>query len=184
LQQVIGYLDFPPDYVDAYGRTSGYYQQPGGIARGVEFSAEAHPTRKTNLKGSYVYTNARDRQSQYYTGMMVDPIRTPRISPQMFTAVATQQVTKRFDLALDFAGGSSYLYPLYGFDASFNYQPFAYRFAGPKLLGLSGGYTVILSERIAARFYGRVSNALNQNYYADGFATPGREAIGGVRFSF
>jgi outer membrane receptor protein involved in Fe transport len=51
-------------------------------------------------------------------------------------------------------------------------------------LGLSGGYALPLNERLTLRFYGRVSNTLNQNYFADGFATPGREALGGIRFSF
>jgi vitamin B12 transporter len=184
LQQVIGYLDFAPGYTDVYGRTSGYHPQPGGMARGAELSADVHPTRKMSVKGSYVYTNARDRVSQYYTGMPVDPVQTPRISPQMFTLVATQQVTKRIDMALDFAGGSSYLYPLYGFDAAFNYQPFAYRFAGPRLLGLSAAYTIPLGERITARLYTRVSNTLGQQYYADGFATPGRWAVAGLRLAF
>ena len=184
LQQVIGYASFPPNYSDVYGRTAGYYALPGGIARGLELSADVRPTRKTSVKGSYVYTNARDRMSQYYTGTAIDPLQTPRISPQMFTVVATQQVTKRVDAALDFTGGSSYLYPIYGYDAEFNYQPFAYRFAGPKLLGLSAGYTVPLGERLTARFYTRVSNVLGQNYFAEGFATPGRWAVGGVRLSF
>jgi outer membrane receptor protein involved in Fe transport len=184
LQQVIGYASFPPNYTDVYGRTAGYYPLPGGIARGVELSADVHPTRKTSVKASYVYTNARDRESQYYTGTAIDPIETPRISPQVFTAVASQQLTERIDLAMDFSGGSSYLYPIYGYDASFNYQPFAYRFAGPKLLGLSAGYTLPIGERITARFYARVSNALNQNYYAEGFVTPGRWAVGGLRLSF
>ncbi len=184
LQRVIGYLDFPPTYVDVYGRTAGYEQLLGGIARGAELSADVHPNRKTNIKASYVYTNARDRQSQFYTGTTVDPVQTPRISPQMFTLVATQQITRRIDAALDFVGGSSYLFPLYGYDASFNYQPFAYRFSGPHLLGLSGGYTVPVGERVTARFYGRISNTLNENYYADGFATPGRWAVAGIHFSF
>jgi outer membrane cobalamin receptor len=150
----------------------------------VELSADVRPTRKTSVKGSYVYTNARDRISQYYTGAAIDPVQTPRISPQMFSVVATQQVTKRIDMAVDFSGGSSYLYPIYGYDASFNYQPFAYRFAGPKLLGLSAAYTVPLGERLTARFYTRVSNALGQDYYAEGFATPGRWAVGGIRLAF
>ncbi len=184
LQQVIGYASFPPNYSDVYGRTAGYYALPGGMARGVELSAEVRPTRKTSVKGSYVYTNARDRMSQYYTGTAVDPLQTPRISPQVFTVVATQQVTKRMDVALDFTGASSYLYPIYGYDAAFNYQPFAYRFAGAKLLGLSAGYTVPLGERLTARFYTRVANVLGQNYYAEGFATPGRWAVGGVKLSF
>lgn len=184
LQQVIGYLSFPPTYVDAYGRSSGYYPEPGGIARGAELSVDVHPTRKTNIKASYVYTNARDRVSQYYTGLAVDPVQTPRISPQVFTVVATQQLTKRIDLALDFEGASSYLYPLYGFDSSFNFQPFAYRFAGPKLLGLAAGYSIPINDRFTARLYTRISNTLNQNYYADGFTTPGRWAVAGVRLSF
>jgi hypothetical protein len=134
------------------------------MARGAELSADIRPTRKTSVKASYTYTNARDRQSQFFAGTAVDPVQTPRISPQMFTVVATQQVTKRIDGALDFTGGSSYLFPLYGYDASFNYQPFAYRFA--------------------VRFYTRVSNALGQNYFAEGFATPGRWAVGGIRVGF
>jgi outer membrane cobalamin receptor len=154
------------------------------MARGLEISADVRPTRKTNIKGSYVYTNARDRESQYYTGTAVDPVQTPRISPHMFTLVATQQLSKRFDMALDFVGGSSFLFPLYGYDAAFNYQPFAYRFAGPELLGLSGGYTLLLNDRLSVRFYGRVSNTLDQNYYAAGFQTPGRWAVGGAHFSF
>ena len=184
LQQVIGYIDLPPGYVDLYGRYSGYHQLPGGIARGLELSADVHPSRKTNIKGSYVYTNARDRDSQYYTATAVDPVQTPRISPQMFTVVATQQWNKHVDMALDFVGGSSYLYPLYGYDSSFNYQPFAYRFAGPRQLGLAGGYTFAMNDRVTVRFYGRISNTLNQNYYADGFQTPNRWAVGGLRFSF
>jgi outer membrane receptor protein involved in Fe transport len=184
LQRVIGYLNFPPGYSDAYGRTGGYYPAPGGMARGVELSADVHPTRKTSIMASYVYTNARDRVSQFYTGTSVDPLQTPRISPQMFTVVATQQVTKRIDAALDFAGGSSYLYPLYGFDAAFNYQPFAYRFNGPRLLGLSAGYSLSMGERMTARFYTRISNTLGEKYYEDGFATPGRWAVAGIRFQF
>ena len=184
LQQVIEYLNFPPSYVDVYGRTGGYYETKGGTARGVELSADVHPSRKTSIKASYVYTNARDRNSQYYTGTAVDPVQTPRVSPQMFTVVATQQMTKRVDVAMDFVGGSSYLYPLFGYDASFNYQPFAYRFEGPRLLGLAAGYTVSFGDRFKARFYGRLSNTLNQTYYADGFATPGRWAVGGLRLSF
>jgi hypothetical protein len=181
---VIGYLDFPPGYIDAYGRTGGYYPTPGGISRGVELSADFRPTRKTSVMGSYVYTNARDRVSQYYTGTSIDPVQTPRISPHMFSVIATQQVGKRIDFALDFTGSSSYLYPLYGYDASFNYQPFAYRFNGPKLLGLSGGYSLPLNDRMSLRFYTRISNALNQQYYEDGFATPGLWAVGGIRLAF
>jgi hypothetical protein len=91
------------------------------------------------------------------------------------TLIATQRLGRHIDLALDFAGGSDYLYPLYGY---------AYQFAGPRQLGLSAGYAMHLTERIAARFYLRVSNALDQDFYEDGFRTPPRWAVGGLRISF
>jgi hypothetical protein len=95
--------------------------------------------------------------------------------------VATQQLTPRIDLSMDFDGGSSYLFPLYGnaFTATT-----AFRFDGPRQLGIAGGYVLPIGERVRLRFYGRLSNALNQDYYEDGFRTPQRWAVGGIRFSF
>ncbi|MGI9073433.1 MAG: TonB-dependent receptor [Bryobacteraceae bacterium] len=181
LQQVIGYLDFPPGYLDPYGRKGGYYNTGGGIARGVELSGDFHPSRNTTVFASYTYTNARDRTSQYYTGTGVDPLQSPRILPDTVTIVATQQFGSHFDAAMDFEAGSDYLYPLYGLSPlSSN----AYRFAGPRQLGLSAGYSTGLSERASARFYIRVSNALDQDFYEDGFRTPGRWAVAGIHFSF
>jgi vitamin B12 transporter len=181
LQQVIGFLNFPPGYVDPYGRTGGYYNTGGGIARGVELSGDFHPSRTTTVFASYTYTNARDRTSQYYTGTGVDPLQSPRILPNMVTIVATQQFGTHIDAAMDFEGGSDYLYPLYGL------SPFAsnaYRFDGPRQLGVSVGYSFHLNERTSARFYARISNALDQNYYEDGFLTPRRWAVAGIHFGF
>jgi hypothetical protein len=79
------------------------------------------------------------------------------------------------EAALDFVGGSDFLYPLYGL---------AYRFDGPRQLGLSTSYTVPLTDRLNMRLYARVSNTLDQQYYDDGYLTPQRWAVGGVRFSF
>lgn len=181
LQSVIGFLYFPPGFVDPYGRSGGYYNTPGAISRGVEVSGEFHPSRATSVLASYTYTNALDRASQYYTGTAVSPLQTPRILPHNVTLVATQQVGKRIDLGMDFEGGSSYLYPLYAY---FGFEPQAYRFPGPRLLGLNAGYTQTFSERFTARYYVRASNALNQNYFEDGFRTPRRWLVGGIRFGF
>ncbi len=178
LQQVIGYLSFPPGYVDQYGRTGGYYNTGGGISRGVEISAELHPARQTTVSASYTYTNPKDRVSEYYTGTTFDPLQRPGIMPQMFTLVATQQFGSRIDVAADFKAGSSYLYPLYGLEG------YAYRFDGPRLLGISGGYTIPVNERVSVRMYVRVSNALGQHFFDEGFPTPGRWAVGGLHLSF
>jgi iron complex outermembrane receptor protein len=175
LQHVITYLDFPPGYSDPYGRTGGYSGATGGMSRGVELSGDFHPTRNTNVFATYTYTNAEDLQSEYYTGLSYAPLQIPRILPNQVSIVATQQLGKHADLGLDFLGGSSFLYPLYGY---------AYRFDGPRQLGLDAGYSLSFTEKSNVRFYVRVSNALNQNYYDDGFHTPQRWAVGGIHFSF
>ncbi|MDQ2843324.1 MAG: TonB-dependent receptor, partial [Acidobacteriota bacterium] len=182
LQQVIGFLDFPADYLDPYSRYSGYYNTGGGISRGVELSGEFRPTAKTTVNASYAYTNARDRTSQYYTGTLVDPLQTARILPHDVKVVALQQLGKHLDLSMDFEDGSSYLYPLYGYP--YHLFGYAYQFEGPRQLGLVAGYTLNPTERIATRFYVRVSNVLDQNYYENAFRTPGRWAVAGIRLSF
>lgn len=178
LQQIIGYLSFPPGYVDIYGRTGGYYNTGGGIARGAELSAELHPSRKTSISASYTYTNSKDRVSEFYTGTAFDPLQRPGVIPHLFSVVATQRFGSRIDVAADFEAGSAYLYPLYGL------EPYAYHFAGPRLLGISGGYTIPVSDRVSLRIYARVSNALNQDYFEEGFFTPRRWAVAGLHFAF
>ncbi len=175
LQQIIGFLNFPPAYVDPYGRSAGYYDTGGGISRGVELSGEFHPTRHASVFGSYTFVNAKDRMSQYYTGTTVSPLQTPIVLPHGVSLIATQQLGKHLDVALDFQGGSDYLYPLYGY---------AYRFPGPRQLGLSAGFTTSIKDRFETRFYVRVSNALDQAYFEEGFETPPRWAVGGIHFTF
>jgi vitamin B12 transporter len=175
LQREIGFFDFPPSYVDPYGRTAGYYDERGGIARGVEVSGEFRPSSKTLLTASYTYTNAQDRVSQYYTGTNISPLETPRIFRDAVTVTAMRNLGRHIDLAMDFQGGSDFLYPLYGY---------AFQFNGPRQLGISGGYSHSFRDRYSARFYFRVSNALNQNYFEDGFQTPHRWAIAGIHFAY
>lgn len=181
LQQVVGYEDFPPTYIDPYGRTSGYYNTGGGMSRGVEVTTEIRPSRRTLIQASYTYTNAKDVTSEYYTGTGVDPLQMARVMPNEFKVVATHQLGHHVDLAMDFVGASSYLFPLYGYDFS---ASTAYLFPGLRQLGIAGGYTRALGERLTARFYTRISNALDQDYYQDGFRTPGIWAVGGVHLSF
>ncbi len=175
LQNVVAFLNFPPGYVDPYGRTGGYEDTPGGISRGVEVSGDFRPTRKTAVFATYTYTSSKDIQSEYYTGLPYAPLQTPRILPNQVSIVATQQLGKHADLGMDFLGGSNFLYPLYGY---------AYEFPGPRQLGLDAGYSLSFTEKASARFYVRVSNALDQNYYENGFHTPQRWAVGGIHFSF
>src|SRR5581483_557086 len=175
LEHVITFLDFPPGYVDPFGRTGGYGSTPGGMSRGVELSGEFHPTRKTSVFATYTYTNAKDLQSEYFTGLPYAPLQTPRILPNQVSIIATQQIGKHVDLGMDFLAGSKFFYPLYGY---------AYQFDGPRQLGLDAGYSLNFAERMGARFYLRVSNTLDQSYYEDGFHAPQRWAVGGIHLSF
>jgi iron complex outermembrane receptor protein len=175
LQHVITYLSFPPGYVDPFGRSGGYSGAPGGISRGAEFSGDFRPTRKTSVFATYTYTNSKDIQSEYYTGLPYAPLQTPRILANQVSIIATQQFGKHVDLGMDFLGGSNFLYPLYGY---------AYQFTGPRQLGLDGGYSLNFTEKTSARFYFRISNALDQNFYENGFHTPQRWAVGGIHLAF
>jgi len=175
LQHVIMFLDFPPGYVDPYGRTGGYSGTAGGISRGVELSGDFHPARRTTVFATYTYTNAKDLQSEYFTGLPYAPLQMPRILPNQVSIIATQQIGKHVDLGMDFLAGSKFFYPLYGY---------AYQFDGPRQLGLDAGYSLNFAERMGARFYLRVSNTLDQSYYEDGFHAPQRWAVGGIHLSF
>jgi vitamin B12 transporter len=177
LQQVISYdtLGIITPATDPYGRFGGYFNTGGGLAHGVELNGEFRPARSTLVQASYTYTNAIDRTSQFATGTAINPIQTPRIIPHTFTFRASQEVAKNLELAADFVGGSHFLYPIYGS---------AFRFDGPRQLGLSANYAIPLTDRVGMRLYTRVWNTLGQNYFEDGFQTPGRWAVGGIRLSF
>jgi iron complex outermembrane receptor protein len=177
LQQVISFdtLGIITPVTDPFGRFGGYFNTGGGLSRGVEVSAQLRPTRKTFIQAAYTYTNSVDRTSEFSTGTGSDPIQRPRILPHTVTLRATQQLTRNFEIGADFLGGSNFLFPLYGL---------AYRFDGPRQLGLSANYTVPISDRVNLRFYTRVSNTLDQKYFEDAFQTPGRWAVGGFRVSF
>jgi vitamin B12 transporter len=177
LQQVISFdtLGLITPATDPYSRFGGYFNTGGGLAHGVETSAEIRPTGRTTIEAAYTYTNARDRRSQFNTQTGSNPIQTPRIFPHTVTFRASQDITKRLEIGADFVAGSHFLYPLSGR---------AYRFEGPRQLGLSANYTIPVTERVSVRLYTRVWNALDQNYFEDGYQTPRRWAVGGLRIIF
>jgi iron complex outermembrane receptor protein len=173
LQQVIAFdssgLITPA--TDPFGRSSGYRNTGGGIARGVELSGEARPRRGTQLRASYTYTNARDKYSEFADGTL----QIPRITPNSFSLVALQQFGKHVDASFEFLAASDFLYQL---------SRRTFLFPGPRQGVLTAGYTRPLTEKISMRLNVRVNNILDQLYYEDGFRTPRRWATGGVAFSF
>jgi len=173
MQDVVGYADL---FNDPFGRWGGYVNTGGGLARGIEISGEARPTRSLLLTSSYTYTNADERQSALLDGSL----RSIRVFPHMVTLVATQQITRRLQATVDFLGASDYVSGSF-FVGSGN-RP--YLFPGPPKLDAALSYTLPVAEERYLRSFTRVENLLNQRYFEDGFRTPRIWASAGMKFQF
>ena len=173
LQQVIAFdsSGLVNTATDLFGRSSGYRNTNGGLARGAELSLEAKPWRSTRVQSSYTYTNARDKLSVFADGTL----QSPRIAPHSFTVVVLQQIGKHVDGSFEFLGASDFLYPL---------SRRTFVFPGARQAAASLGYTRLLSEHVTVRFYTRINNLADQRYYEDGYRTPRRWGTGGLTVSF
>ncbi len=176
LQQTIGFDGsgaIVNPLTDPFGRSAGgYYNTRGGLARGVEISAESKLPHGVIVRGAYTYTNSRDRVSRYRNG----DLRTPVILPQSFSFEIAKQFGKRWDTSFDALITSHYLYAFYGVPPNI--------FTGPRQANLSIGYTVPISDKERVRIYSRIENLNNQTLYEQGFLTPGIVARGGLQFWF
>jgi iron complex outermembrane receptor protein len=176
LQQVIAF-DFSGlinPGTDPYGRSSGYRNTGGGLARGVEMSVQARISRRLLAQTAYTYTNSDERVSTLIGGSP----RAIRISDHMFTALVTHAFGRGFDVTADFFGASSYWWQMF---AGGNR---AFLFPGPKKADLVASYTRHLSDRSRLRLYTRIENVFNRTYYEDGFRTPKAWAVGGIKWTF
>ncbi|MFN2455911.1 MAG: TonB-dependent receptor domain-containing protein [Pyrinomonadaceae bacterium] len=156
---------------DPFGRFIGYLNAGGGLARGVELSVTAQPFRSTGLTAAYTYTNSDQRRPQ-----VAGYLRTLGISDHLFTLVANQRVGRRIDVTFDLFAASDYA-------VSFGNRPFI--FDGPVKADLGASYTLPLrDERRSLRFYGKVDNLFNREYFENGFRAPGASFVGGTTLRF
>jgi iron complex outermembrane receptor protein len=156
---------------DPFGRFGGYRNTGGGLARGAEFAVNAKPYRTLDLSASYTFTNAVNRVASSVPGFLrtfVQPRHT-------FTLVAAQQITRRLDVVFDMFAYGSYYFPLSGR---------AFKFSGPVKADLGANYTLPLSERSSLRFYAKVENLFDREYFESGFRTPGATFTGGASVRF
>ncbi len=177
LQEVI-FFDFSgliEPLTDPYGRFGGYRNTGGGMARGVESSAEAAPSEWLRIKGSYTYTLAQERTSMLADGSL----RSFFIPDHMVTLTATQRWGRRLEVTTDLAATSSYTFPLFTFEGSR-----AFRFDGPRRLDVAAVYTNTLRDGRAIQWFARVENVLNRRHYEEGFPVPRLWATTGLRFLF
>jgi iron complex outermembrane receptor protein len=179
LQEVIGFGAVPSP--DPFGRCgffgcSGYLNTGGGLARGVETSFAATPTRSLDLFASYTYTNSDQRAPQ--ASGIISSFVTP---DHQFTFVATQRVGQRITINFDFWSTSNFLAPMF---SSTTFATRVYRFDGARKADLGASYTLPVNERLSLKFFGRVENLFDYGYYENGFRTPGATGRGGIVLQF
>lgn len=161
---------------DPFGRFGGYVNTNGGIARGVEVSMTAAPTRSLDLNAAYTYTKGLQR-----TPLVPGVLRSFVIPHHQFSFVATQRFGRRFLINFDLAASSDYLAPI--FDSN-TFASRAYRFGGLARADLGGSYTLPFGESRSLRLFGYVDNLFGQEYFESGFRAPGRVGRAGAAFSF
>ena len=173
LQEIIQFAGLPQP--DRFGRvTGGYSNIGGGLARGVELSAQLNPTRSLNVNTSYTYTNA-DLRTTTRPGLLT----IPGTSDHMFTLVVTQNIRQRWDVTFDLFAASK-VSPAFPSPSLTS----LYVFAGPKKADLGLSYTLPLTDARSLRFYTNVNNVFNVAYIEDGFRAPRAWAVGGMAFKF
>lgn len=155
---------------DPFGRSSGYFNTNGGLARGVESEVQAALWRGFTLTSSYTHTRTLERRP-----VAAGTLKTPRIYEHLF-AVTASQTWKRLTLTTNFTGAPEFIGVISGR---------AVMWEGPRRLDATGAYRLpFRSERVKPELFGRVENLLNQQYYEDGYRTPQRWAVAGIRVSF
>ncbi|MET0622608.1 MAG: TonB-dependent receptor [Pyrinomonadaceae bacterium] len=173
LQEVVGFGDTPGD---PFGRFSGFLNTGGGLARGVELSGEFAPSRRFDLFASYTHTNSDQRRP-----VVAGVLRAFAVADHQFTLVATARVGSRVAVNFDLVASSDYLAPIFD-PATFANR--AYRFDGMRKGDLTAGYTFPLSESRRLRLFGKIENVFGQDYFENGFRTPGRQARAGAALHF
>lgn len=171
LQEVIVFgnsADVNP-LTDPFGRSGGYFNTGGGLARGGEFSVIAQATRSTEIAAAYTYTNS-DQKRQPVAGF----VRTLGVSNHLFTVYANQQIGRRIDVTFDLFAASEY---------AINFGRL-YIFDGPVKADLGASYTLPLNETRSIRFYAKVDNIFDRENFENGFRTPGAVFVGGATFRF
>ena len=156
---------------DPFGRSSGYINTAGAIARGVETQAEAVLPRHIRWVTSYTYSNSSQRRSTVRDN---DFFKSPFVVPQQFSSTLTVPVTRRVDVT-----ASAWIT---GSHAAI-YSRRAFLFDGARRLDVAASYQVPW-EGVSLRLQVRATNVLDSHYLENGFRTPGVWATAGFTLSF
>ncbi|MBV9926567.1 MAG: TonB-dependent receptor [Acidobacteria bacterium] len=173
LQEIVAFGNTPND---PFGRFSGYLNTGGGLSRGAELSGDFAPARWLDLFASYTFVNS-DLRRPSVAGVL-RAFATPE---HQFTLVANARLGQRVAVNFDLVASSDYLAPI--FDPS-TFTNRAFRFEGIRKGDLTAGYTFPLSESRRLRLFGKIENVFDQDYYENGFRTPGVHGRAGASLSF
>ena len=174
LQEVVGFANDTPN--DPFGRFGGFVNTGGGLSRGAELSGEFAPARWLDLFASYTFVNS-DQRRPAVAGVL-RAFATPE---HQFTLVADARLGSRVAVNFDLVASTDYLAPVFD-NRTFTGR--AYRFRGLRKGDLTASYTLPLSESRRLRFFGKVENLFDRDYYENGFRTPGINGRAGASFSF
>jgi iron complex outermembrane receptor protein len=160
---------------DPFGRVFGGYANSGkgGISRGVELSTQFSPSSKTSVTMSYTNVNS-DQRTPTFSNYFYKALNT---SANMFSLTATQWVTSKLNLTVDYyVLGDS-------FQGTFGANR-VMQFAGPNKVDLVANYKFTLTDSRSVDIYTKIENLGNVRYSDNGFLAPGAWAIGGLKFNF
>jgi outer membrane receptor for ferrienterochelin and colicin len=156
------------------GRFSGYVNNPGGLARGVESYVEAVPFRRTEVRASYTYTNS-DRF------VPAQGLQQEFVIPRHLFGLNINQRYRAFVFNFDLNRTGAYIAPV-----SADVFPFT------KVLAFKGytkadafvSYERLLTERVRLILFGGAENIFDQDYFENGFRAPGATGRGGASVRF
>lgn len=160
-----------------------YYNFDRHFSRGIETSVDIKPTKSTDVFASYTFTNSDVRN--FRRPSIVTVASTDRaafgIPGHQFTVVATQRFD-RFWVTFDLLATSTYLATVF---SSSTFSQYTYRFDGNLRGDLTAGYRFPLrGERLTLRVFGTIENMFDNEYFENGFRTPGMNGRVGVSFGF
>jgi iron complex outermembrane receptor protein len=174
LQRAIAFKSFVNDPL-GLGRFSGYQNEPGGLARGLETFMQSTPFSGTSVNASYTFTNS-DRVTTA-RGLLPEYV----IPKHLFGLSITQRY-RSFLVNLEINHTGEYLAPV--FENNFPFRMAELTFSGYTKADLFASYERRFSEGISALFFGGVENLANQDYFENGFRAPGILGRGGVKLRF
>jgi vitamin B12 transporter len=174
LQRVILFKSFLVDPL-GLGRLSGYVNQPGGIARGLETYVEASPWRNASLHASYTYTNS----DRFVPSLGLQP---EYVIPKNLFGLNLTQRYRSFLFSLDLNSTGAYIAPV--FENDFPFRTAELTFSGYTKADLFASYERGLGERVVMTLFGGAENIFDVKYFENGFRAPGLVGRGGIKLRF